>query len=243
MKQPDLGLKIIELRQSKGLTQDELVKQCNLSIRTLQRIESGEVIPRGYTLKLIANALDFDFFDLTQNDSLNQKSKAKKSLKWRHFLEKLMDLFNLKTNTMRKLTILSLPVILTTILILTINSDANARNKKIHKKDLIGTWQCCGLDSIPENIDGNVSYKQISTNTITMSTINLSENLIVSSFCASYTLEKNILTEFIEYTDNGHWHKFLGKKNAFKIRIEGDLMFKEGVNNPYKEIWKRVDEI
>lgn len=69
MKQPDLGLKIIDLRQTKGLTQDELVKQCNISVRTLQRIESGEVEPRGYTLRLISKTLDFDFFSLSQNDS------------------------------------------------------------------------------------------------------------------------------------------------------------------------------
>lgn len=69
MKQPDLGLKIIELRQNKGLTQEELVKQCNLSVRTLQRVESGEVEPRGYTLRLLSEALDFDLFILSQYDS------------------------------------------------------------------------------------------------------------------------------------------------------------------------------
>lgn len=69
MKQPELGLKISELRQNLGLTQDELVKQCKLSIRTLQRIESGEVIPRAYTLRLIAKALDFDFLKGAHTDS------------------------------------------------------------------------------------------------------------------------------------------------------------------------------
>ncbi|MGQ8338316.1 helix-turn-helix domain-containing protein [Sunxiuqinia sp. A32] len=78
MKQPDLGFKIIELRQTKGLTQEELVKQCNISVRTLQRIESGEVEPRGYTLRLISKVLDFDFFSLSQNDS-DHNSKASKS--------------------------------------------------------------------------------------------------------------------------------------------------------------------
>ncbi len=80
MKQPELGLKIVELRQSKGLTQEELVKQCNLSVRTLQRIESGDVVPRGYTLRLISKVLNFDFFSLAQNDS-NQDQDKSKSLK------------------------------------------------------------------------------------------------------------------------------------------------------------------
>ncbi|HKM45784.1 MAG TPA: helix-turn-helix transcriptional regulator [Dysgonamonadaceae bacterium] len=80
MKQPDLGLKIIDLRQTKGLTQEELVKQCNISVRTLQRIESGDGEPRGYTLRLISKVLDFDFFSLSQNDS-NHDSKESKSIK------------------------------------------------------------------------------------------------------------------------------------------------------------------
>jgi transcriptional regulator with XRE-family HTH domain len=80
MKQPDLGLKIIDLRQTKGLTQEELVKRCNISVRTLQRIESGEVEPRGYTLRLISKVLDFDFLSLSQNDS-EHDSKEIKSIK------------------------------------------------------------------------------------------------------------------------------------------------------------------
>lgn len=51
MKQPELGKKILELRHSKGLTQNELAEKCNLSIRTIQRIELGEVIPRSFTIK------------------------------------------------------------------------------------------------------------------------------------------------------------------------------------------------
>lgn len=69
MKQPYLGLKIIELRQNKGLTQEELVNECNISVRTLQRIESGEVEPRGHTLRLISKALKFDFLNLSQNNA------------------------------------------------------------------------------------------------------------------------------------------------------------------------------
>lgn len=80
MKQPDLGLKIIDLRQTKGLTQEELVKLCNISVRTLQRIESGEVEPRGYTLRLISKVLDFDLLCLSQNDS-NHDSKESNSIK------------------------------------------------------------------------------------------------------------------------------------------------------------------
>ena len=61
MKQPELGKRISELRKEKGLTQEELVEQCNINVRTIQRIEAGEVNPRSYTIKTILNALDFDY--------------------------------------------------------------------------------------------------------------------------------------------------------------------------------------
>ena len=66
MKQPELGRKIVELRKSKGLSQEELVEKCKLNVRTLQRIESGEVMPRGYTLRIIFEELDFEISDLTE---------------------------------------------------------------------------------------------------------------------------------------------------------------------------------
>ncbi|WP_394750309.1 helix-turn-helix domain-containing protein [Spongiimicrobium salis] len=69
MKQPELGQKILALRQQKGLTQEELVAQCNISVRTIQRIEAGEVIPRSYTVKSILNALDYDIGQLQFEES------------------------------------------------------------------------------------------------------------------------------------------------------------------------------
>ena len=67
MNQPDLGLKVTELRQTKGFTQEQLAEKCEVSPRTIQRIESGEVDPRAYTLQCLSAALDFDF--MTENTS------------------------------------------------------------------------------------------------------------------------------------------------------------------------------
>ncbi len=61
MKQPLLGEKIIELREQKGLTQEELVEKCNINVRTIQWIEAGETTPRSYTIKIILNALGLDY--------------------------------------------------------------------------------------------------------------------------------------------------------------------------------------
>lgn len=57
MKQPELGRRISEMRKAKGLTQEELVEMCNLNVRTIQRIEAGEVTPRSYTIKALFEAL------------------------------------------------------------------------------------------------------------------------------------------------------------------------------------------
>jgi len=46
-----------------NLTQDELSQRSGVSIRTIQRIESGTQ-PKGYTLKMLAKALDTDEADL-----------------------------------------------------------------------------------------------------------------------------------------------------------------------------------
>lgn len=104
MNQPELGRKIAELRKSKGLTQEELVEKCNLNVRTLQRIESGEVTPRIYTLKIIFSVLDYNF-----NDSLETENNVISLPNWlEHFYRYFIDLFNLKTNTMKKISILSI---------------------------------------------------------------------------------------------------------------------------------------
>ena len=61
MKQPELGLKVAELRQQKGLTQEKLAEMCDVSSRTIQRIESGEVDPRAFTIQCLNTALEYDF--------------------------------------------------------------------------------------------------------------------------------------------------------------------------------------
>jgi uncharacterized Tic20 family protein len=71
MNQPDLGLKVNELRQQKNLTQEQLAGYCEVSTRTIQRIESGEVEPRSFTRNSLSNSLEFDFGkDNTENENL-----------------------------------------------------------------------------------------------------------------------------------------------------------------------------
>lgn len=73
MKQPELGRKILEWRKAKGLTQEELVDLCQINVRTIQRIEAGEVTPRPFTLKTILGALGVD------NEEINTEPTADES--------------------------------------------------------------------------------------------------------------------------------------------------------------------
>jgi transcriptional regulator with XRE-family HTH domain len=107
MNQPELGRKIAELRKAKGLTQEELVSKCKLTVRTLQRIESGVVTPRSYTIKMLFAALDYNIYNYSESDS-EKKVSAFLQLKIEQFYKCVINLFNLKTNTMKKVTILSI---------------------------------------------------------------------------------------------------------------------------------------
>jgi transcriptional regulator with XRE-family HTH domain len=73
MKQPALGKKILELRKQKGFTQEELVEQCNINVRTIQRIEAGEVSPRSYTIKTILEVLGFNYDEIFQESYVSGK--------------------------------------------------------------------------------------------------------------------------------------------------------------------------
>jgi len=121
MKQPELGRKIAELRKAKGLTQEELVEKCKLSVRTLQRIESGEVAPRSYTIKIIFAALDYKVFDSSPS-RLGQLFK------------KEFNLFNLKPKTMKRLSVLSVVIAATGVILLAVCMDGKAQSASKVKK-------------------------------------------------------------------------------------------------------------
>ncbi len=53
-----IAASVKEARLAKGYTQKELSDLTNVSVRSIQRIENGEIVPRSYTLKTLAAALD-----------------------------------------------------------------------------------------------------------------------------------------------------------------------------------------
>src|SRR5688572_26858139 len=64
-----LAQRVVTARKKKGLTQEELAELTNITVRTIQRIESGETTPRPYTVKAIAAALDTTFEELNASES------------------------------------------------------------------------------------------------------------------------------------------------------------------------------
>jgi len=112
MKQPALGKRIAELRLAKGLTQGELAERCGLSLRTVQRIESSEVSPRSHTVRVIFKCLNYDIYGSFGKISLFVDRFHYKIKSWYgHFMIMLKVLLNLKKNTMKKMSFLSLIII------------------------------------------------------------------------------------------------------------------------------------
>lgn len=58
------GLKIKEFRKRKGWSQELLADNANVSLRTIQRVESGDNFPNGDTLIKITQALDVSIEDI-----------------------------------------------------------------------------------------------------------------------------------------------------------------------------------
>ena len=59
-----IGIKILEIRKKKGLSQEELSYLSKINLRTLQRIEKGETEPRGNTLKNLCQSLEINIEDI-----------------------------------------------------------------------------------------------------------------------------------------------------------------------------------
>ncbi len=96
MKHQDFREKLIEVRKARGLTQEDVAKMCKITVRTIQRLESGKVMPRAYTIKSISDNLGISFFetsDLDVKDKERQSSQKTQTICWY-----AKDLFNLKFN-------------------------------------------------------------------------------------------------------------------------------------------------
>ena len=56
-----IAAQVKEARLTKGYTQKELSDLTNISVRSIQRIENGDIVPRSYTLKTLSEFLNISF--------------------------------------------------------------------------------------------------------------------------------------------------------------------------------------
>ena len=64
-----------EARIGKGFTQKELSDLSKISVRSIQRIENGEIMPRSYTLKTLSEVLGISFEDIHATGEGQQRSR------------------------------------------------------------------------------------------------------------------------------------------------------------------------
>ena len=97
--------KLLEHREKHNLTQEELSKKSGISVRTIQRIESG-IEPKGYTLRALAKSLNINEKELVENKVPNKEPNFK-----------LVNLINLSSLVVVFIPIASfvLPLIITLI--------------------------------------------------------------------------------------------------------------------------------
>lgn len=156
MKQPELGKYIASLREAKGLTQEELVSNCNISVRTLQRIESGKVMPRSYTLKAIATVLNCNLFTVSDTIENHKVDSASVSV-LKRIHNYLNDLFNLKTQKMKKVSILSTAVLTVGFSLYTIGAKCQAQLVEREAKYVMDNSRGFEI-RLPQGLSGYGSY-------------------------------------------------------------------------------------
>ncbi|MCU4163718.1 helix-turn-helix domain-containing protein [Carboxylicivirga caseinilyticus] len=229
--------KLIEVRKAKGLTQEEVANLCKITARTIQRIETGAVSPRPYTIKLISEVLGFEYY-YSANKKKLKVLESVKSDKISFFKRNKSNYKNL----IKSIIIVSTLIIVTAVLLAFLYPED--KSSVTIENSLIGKWRLCITDDTPwEDLferKGYYRYKIISTETfIVVDTDSLSKNFY-SYFMGNYQAYNGIYSETIQHTDSC-FSMMADVTNIFKYILKGDTLYLEGTNNCYNEIWKKVE--
>nr|WP_299344587.1 serine hydrolase [Allomuricauda sp.] len=84
MHNQSIAKNLIYQRKLKGLTQQELSAKTKVAVRTIQRIEKGDVSPHLQTINLLATALEIEVDDLLQLENPKEEAIQKKWLLLMH---------------------------------------------------------------------------------------------------------------------------------------------------------------
>lgn len=261
-QQPGLGQKIARLRKAKGLTQEELVEKCHLNVRTLQRIEAGEVTPRSYTIRSIFNALGYSTEENSiEESSMEESSSDEKATtpaqeyalspappRDKAVIRKIscyvLDLFNFKTNAMKKIAILSTA----TLIIFTVSFSAclSARRTATSENELVGTWQLYSYgkpDTTYDNKPGQVRYKLITPGHFMITDIEFRKEVMYAAFFGTLTLDPKTKTysEKLQTTGGYGYARYMREEPfRFSYTLKDSFLYTTGLNNNYNEVWKKL---
>ncbi|GGH14907.1 helix-turn-helix domain-containing protein [Sphingobacterium alkalisoli] len=104
-KQPKLGQYLAELRKNSGITQEEIASRSGVNVRTVQRIETGDVTPRTFTVKAILAALGYkdeeypsSIFPKTKRENTRDIFKSKLHLVINYILSNMKKLKDFLSN-------------------------------------------------------------------------------------------------------------------------------------------------
>lgn len=130
------------------------------------------------------------------------------------------------------------------VLILTGCSSSKSINEnRDYTQDFIGTWQIASSDGkIDTNLYGKsneTSLKIFSNKDFSVHSIHLVNRKVLKSFVGTYTVDKESITEYIEYKSDGY-PRISSQIYRYKYRIENGLLYITGIDNQFSEVWKKI---
>jgi glucose dehydrogenase len=122
------------------------------------------------------------------------------------------------------------------------SSQARAAEKEASKlaKDLIGTWALAGApgdEKEPAAKGGR--FKFITNKSWTITEADPETGVVIFHHGGTFTLDGDKYKERIVYA-NESTKDMIGTTLHFKIKVEGDTLTQEGIDNSFNEVWKRV---
>lgn len=111
------------------------------------------------------------------------------------------------------------------------------------KMALVGTWQ--QVDSLGQPLPiGNkmTEYKVITPQTFTVIQAFTEKSLFAGVFMGEYTLDGDTYIEKISLC-SPNAVSMVGAKNMFTVFLKGDILSLHGINNMYRQYWKKLDRL
>ncbi len=122
------------------------------------------------------------------------------------------------------------------------SSQAQAAEKEASNlaKELIGTWALAGTpgdEKEPPAKGGR--FKFISNKNWIITEADPENGVVVFHHGGTFTLDGDKYNEKVDYA-NESTKEMIGTTFHFKIKVEGDTLTQEGIDNSFNEVWKRV---